>query len=205
MVRHAPRDRPAAQEVLQLFYDEFQKHTAAYKSDVYPFEKFREEYKMMQHLIFTYFVGMGAVIWQVNAPRGLSLMPRVCVSTYPAWTRCKHFLRTLGVLSRDDVLRSELRVGGVVPAVLERGRQAGPGAARRRRRAGGRGAGARAGRRYGGGPGPGGPAQADVVEEGLHKLQDDLRAGAGTGRRGHGLPGDAARQRQRVRAWRLLP
>ena len=31
------------QEVLQLFYDEFQKHTTAYKSDVYPFTKFREE------------------------------------------------------------------------------------------------------------------------------------------------------------------
>ena len=138
---------------------------------------------MMQHLIFTYFVGMGAVVWQVNAPRGLSLMPCVCIPTYPAWTRCK--LRTLGVLSRDDLLRSELRVGGAVPAALERGRQARPGAARRRRRAGGRGAEARAGGRGGGGPRPGGPAQADVVEEGLHELQDDLRAGAGTGRRGH--------------------
>jgi len=38
-------------EVLQLFYDEFQKHTKAYKSDVYSFETFKAEYYMMCHVV----------------------------------------------------------------------------------------------------------------------------------------------------------
>lgn len=38
------------EQVLRSFYDEFQKHTVHYKSDVYPFEKFVEEYVVMAHV-----------------------------------------------------------------------------------------------------------------------------------------------------------
>jgi hypothetical protein len=57
-------------EVLHLFYDEFQRHTTAYTADVYPFEKFKAEYTMMQHVIYMYFVAMGAVIWQSSEADG---------------------------------------------------------------------------------------------------------------------------------------
>lgn len=56
--------------VLKYFYEEFQKHTKAYKSDVYSFEQFKQEYEMMQHLVYVYFVGMGAVIWQSSKVDG---------------------------------------------------------------------------------------------------------------------------------------
>ena len=58
------------EEVLKCFYDEFQKHTKAYKSDVYSFVQFKEEYNMMQHLVYVYFVGMGAVIWMSSKVDG---------------------------------------------------------------------------------------------------------------------------------------
>ena len=48
-------------EILQLFYDEFQKHTTAYKSDVYSFEKFKTEYYKMAHTLWYYCGVFGGV------------------------------------------------------------------------------------------------------------------------------------------------
>ena len=48
------------EEILHLFYDEFQKHTKAYKPDSYPFEKFESEFYKMSHVLYTYVLAMGA-------------------------------------------------------------------------------------------------------------------------------------------------
>eukprot|EP00912_Choanoflagellata_sp_UC4_P001006 UC4_evm4s619 len=58
------------EKVLRAFYDEFQKHTQAYKSDVYSFEQMKKEYLVMSHLLYLYFVAMGAVIWQSSMKDG---------------------------------------------------------------------------------------------------------------------------------------
>eukprot|EP00038_Savillea_parva_P012689 m.206321 g.206321 ORF g.206321 m.206321 type:complete len:449 (+) comp23311_c0_seq1:144-1490(+) len=56
--------------ILHCFYDEFQKHTKAYKKDVYPFEKFKEEYITMLHVIFLYFGAYGAIFFTSSAVDG---------------------------------------------------------------------------------------------------------------------------------------
>merc|ERR1711998_656062 len=51
-------------EILQMFYDEFQKHTKKYKTAVYPFAKFKMEYVRMLSTFSTYGTAMGGAFVQ---------------------------------------------------------------------------------------------------------------------------------------------
>jgi hypothetical protein len=53
------------QKVLRAFYDQFMAKTQVYRD--YTFEKMVHEYSMMTTVLFVYYVGMGAAIWQLSA------------------------------------------------------------------------------------------------------------------------------------------
>merc|ERR1711998_771779 len=58
-------------EILQMFYDEFQKHTKKYKTAVYPFEKFKTEYVRMLSTFATYGTAMGGAFVQSGKADGI--------------------------------------------------------------------------------------------------------------------------------------
>ncbi|MFN0145795.1 MAG: oxidoreductase family protein [Dehalococcoidia bacterium] len=53
------------EKVLHSFYEQFMAKTKVYKD--YTYEKFRSEYATMATVLFVYYVGMGAAIWQQAA------------------------------------------------------------------------------------------------------------------------------------------
>lgn len=53
------------QKILRTFYDLFMTKTKIYKD--YTYEKFEQEFAMMTTVLFVYYVGMGAAIWQASA------------------------------------------------------------------------------------------------------------------------------------------
>jgi hypothetical protein len=57
-------------EVTRYFYDEFQRHTNAYRADSYSYEKFMKEYYTMAHVFFVYFVCLGTPVFQSGAVDG---------------------------------------------------------------------------------------------------------------------------------------
>lgn len=53
------------QKILRSFYDQFMAKTKVYKA--YTYEQFTHEFEMMTTVLFVYYVGMGAAIWQQAA------------------------------------------------------------------------------------------------------------------------------------------
>ena len=53
------------EKVLRAFYDQFMAKTQVYRD--YTYEQFTREYAMMTTVLFIYYVGMGAAIWQQSA------------------------------------------------------------------------------------------------------------------------------------------
>jgi len=60
-------------DLLRLFYDEFQKHTKAYKTyQGYSFKVFREEYARAAHVMYTYVAAFGGAYVQAAPLNGIS-------------------------------------------------------------------------------------------------------------------------------------
>ncbi len=53
------------QKIMRSFYDQFMAKTQVYKS--YTYEQFEREFETMSTVLFVYYVGMGAAIWQQSA------------------------------------------------------------------------------------------------------------------------------------------
>ena len=53
------------QKIMRSFYDQFMAKTQVYKD--YTYEQFGREFEMMSTVLFVYYVGMGAAIWQQSA------------------------------------------------------------------------------------------------------------------------------------------
>jgi len=70
------------EQVMRAFYDEFMARTKAYPD--YTWERFESEFYMMTTVLFVYFVGFGAAIWQAGA---LNNQQPARVELGPAGTR----------------------------------------------------------------------------------------------------------------------